>query len=421
MKILAFLAAVATVLSGFFALTGFALRGFSYVKLEKAFAGPRGPRRLALLDRHLRSLQLTASFGRTLSNLVLLVAILDLFDPRRDFLHAMAALLVTGGVIAVAGVGIPTAWARHAGEKVLAATLEVMLVFRYLFAPFVAVMAAMDVPVRRLAGVAGQANPETDTVKQEILQAASEGRAEGAVGEREAAMIASVVTLDEMEAREVMTPRTAMFALSVDATCQEAIKQIAQAGHSRVPIYEGGLDNIVGILYAKDLLDLTESSRQASVRTLMRKPLLVPPTKHLDELLTELKANKEHVAIVLDEYGGTAGLVTMEDVMEEIVGEIADEFNLSAPSLLKRIDRRTAEADGRLRISDLNHALGLRIPPHQDYDTVAGMIFASLGYIPSAGETLHIHGATFIVLAADERRIIKVKIELPKAASKPRE
>jgi len=124
---------------------------------------------------------------------------------------------------------------------------------------------------------------------------------------------------------------------------------------------------------------------------------------------------------VLDEYGGTAGLVTMEDVMEEIVGEIADEFNLSAPSLLKRIDRRTAEADGRLRISDLNHALGLRIPPHQDYDTVAGMIFASLGYIPSAGETLHIHGATFIVLAADERRIIKVKIELPKAASKPRE
>jgi CBS domain containing-hemolysin-like protein len=421
MEPLVLLAVAATVLSGFFALAGFALRGLSYVKLEKAFAGPRGRRRLALLDRHLRSLQLTASFGRTLSNLVLLAAILYLFDPRHELLRATVALLITGGIIAVVGVGIPSAWARHAGEKVLAATLEVMLVFRYLFAPFVAVMAAMDVPVRRLAGVAGKANPETETVKQEILQATSEGRAEGAVGEREAAMIASVITLDEMEAREVMTPRTEMFALPVNLTCQEAAKQIAQSGHSRVPIYEGGLDDIVGILCAKDLLDLTESSAQASVRTVMRKPLFVPPTKHLDDLLTELKASKEHIAVVLDEYGGTAGLVTMEDVMEEIVGEIADEYNLSAPSLLKRIDRRTAEADGRLRISDLNHALGLRIPPHQDYDTVAGMIFASLGYIPSAGETLHVYGATFTVLAADERRIIKVKIDLPKMASKLRE
>jgi putative hemolysin len=416
MQPLMFLALLATVLSGFFALTGFSLRAFGRAKLEKAFSGPRGSRRLERFDRHLRGLQLTASFGRALSNLVLVVAILYLFDPEREVFRAILAPLIAGGIIAIVGVGIPSAWARHAGEKVLAATLEVMLVFRYLFYPFVAVMAAMDVPVRRLAGVAGRRDGEMDAVKQEILQAASEGRAEGAVGEQEADMIASVVSLDEREAREVMTPRTDVFALPADLTCQEAARRIVQAGHSRVPIYDGGLDNIVGILYAKDLLGLLESSGQTDVRAVMRKPLFVPETKRLDDLLAELKVNKVHVAVVLDEHGGTAGLVTVEDVVEEIVGEISDEYDLSAPALLKRLDRRTAEADGRLRIDELNDAMGLHVPPGQDYDTVAGMIFAELGYIPSAGETLHAHGATFTVLAADERKITKVRVELPRSA-----
>ncbi len=416
MQPLMFLALVATVLSGFFALAGFSLRAFSRTRLEKAFWGPRGKRRLERFDRHLRGLQLTASFGRALSNLVLVVAILYLFDPEQEVFRAILAPLIAGGIIAVVGVGIPSAWARHGGEKVLAGTLEVLLVFRYLFAPFVAVMAAMDVPVRRLAGVVGPEDGEVEAVKQEILQAASEGRAEGAVGPQEADMIASVVSLDERETREVMTPRTDVFALPADLTCQEAARRIVQAGHSRVPVYEGGLDNIVGFLYAKDLLGLMESSGQTSVRAAMRKPLFVPETKRLDDLLAELKANKVHIAVVLDEHGGTAGLVSVEDVVEEIVGEIADEYDLAAPALLKRIDRRTAEVDGRLRINELNEAMGLRIPPGQDYDTLAGMLFAELGYIPSTGETLHAHGATFTVLAADERRITKVRVELPRSA-----
>jgi putative hemolysin len=414
---LVWIAVVAAVLSGFFALTGFSLRSFSWVKLEAAFSGRAGRRRLERLERHLGSLQLTASFGRSVSNLVLVVAVLYLFDPGHELARALAALLVTGVLIAVVGVGIPSAWARHRGEKVLAATLEVLLVFRAMFYPFVAVIAALDVPVRRLAGVAGKEQAEADTAKQEVLQAASEGAAEGGVGQEEAEMIASVMRLDEMEAREVMTPRTDVFALPATVSCQEAARRIVEAGHSRVPVYEGGLDNIVGILYAKDLLGLAATAGQQTVRDVMRKALFVPETKRLDELLTELKAAKVHIAVVLDEYGGTAGLVTIEDVVEEIVGDIADEYDLWAPALLKRLDGRTAEADGRLRIDELNETLGLRIPQGEEYETIAGMIFAELGYIPPVGETLRVHGATFTVLAADERRIMKVKVVLPKSAA----
>ncbi len=414
---LIWIAVVAAVLSGFFALTGFSLRSFSWVKLEEAFAGPRGRRRLERLERHLRSLQMTASFGRSVSNLVLVVAVLYLFDPGHEVVRAIAAMLIAGVVIAIVGVGIPSAWARHGSEKVLTGTLEVMLVFRALFYPFVAVIAAMDVPVRRLAGVAGKDEEDSETVRQEVLQAASEGAAEGAVGEEEAEMIASVMRLDEREAREVMTPRTDVFAVPVTLTCQEASQQVVKAGHSRVPVYEGGLDNIVGMLYAKDLLGVVSGAGQRRVRDVMRKALFVPETKRLDELLTELKARKVHIAVVLDEYGGTAGLVTIEDVVEEIVGDIADEYDLLAPVLLKRLDGRTVEVDGRLRIDELNEAMGLHIPEGEDYDTVAGLIFAELGYIPPVGETLRTHGATFTVLAADERRITQVKVVVAKGAA----
>ena len=413
---LVWIAVAAAVLSGFFALTGFALRSFSWVKLQEAFSSRRGPQRLERLDRHLRSLQLTASFGRSASNLVLVVAVLYLFDPGHGLLRAVGSMLIAGAIIGIVGVGIPSAWARHGGEKVLAGTLEVMLGFRIVFYPFVVVIGAMDVPVRRLAGVGADQDGEVEAARREVLQAASEGAAEGAVGEAEAEMIASVMRLDEREAREVMTPRTEVFALPATLTCLEAGRRVVEAGHSRVPVYEGGLDNVVGILYAKDLLGLVTSAGQRSVREVMRKPLFVPETKRLDALLAELKARKVHIAMVLDEYGGTAGLVTIEDVMEQIVGEIADEYDLSAPSMLKRLDGRTAEVDARLRISELNEGMGLRIPGGEDYDTVAGLILAELGYIPPIGETLSVHGAKFTVLAADERRITKVKVAVVKAA-----
>jgi magnesium and cobalt transporter len=209
-----------------------------------------------------------------------------------------------------------------------------------------------------------------------------------------------------------MTPRTDIFALPVETPWDQSCSKVVEAGHTRVPVYQDSLDNIIGVLYAKDLLGHIGDDRPPNLRSVMRKPYFVPETVLLNDLLREFKARKVHMAVVLDEYGGTAGVVTIEDVLEEIVGEIADEYDRAEPALMKRIDRKTAEVDGRLHIDDLNDTFGLDIPEDEDYDTVAGFIFSELGFIPTADETLEAGGARFTVLAADERKISKLRVEL---------
>jgi CBS domain containing-hemolysin-like protein len=413
MNLLVLVVVASTVLSGYFGLTGFALRTRRRARLEEAFAGPSGRKRLAVLERHLRALQLTASFCRSVANLVLVVAMLYLVDPQHQgVLRALCATGLAGLIIAIFGVGIPHAWASQAGEKVLAATLWAMMMFLYLFYPIVASMRWLEVPIGRLAGAEGPVEQADEAAKQEILEAASEGQAAGAVDAEEVAMIASVMEFGGRRAGEIMTPRTEVFALPVEMSFQQVARRVVDGGHSRVPVYEGDMDNIVGILYAKDLLVIQDRAETSDLRGIMRKPFFVPGTKPLDDLLREFKSRQTHIAVVLDEYGGTAGLVTVEDVLEEIVGDIADEYDQPPPTMMKRLDERTAEADGRMSIDDLAGAMGLEIPPERDYDTVAGLIFSQLGYIPAAGEKLPAYGAEFTVLAADERRITKVRVSL---------
>ena len=401
-------------LSCFFALTSYSLRIARRSQLEETFAGPEGKKRLELLDRHLRALRLTTSLLRLASNLILMVGMLFLF--RREPLEwgpwALAgSILTSAAIIAIFGIAIPQAWASYAAERVLAATLGVLLLCRYMLYPVVAVMEALDLPVRRLTGAVEAEDENGETAKAEILQAATNGQAEGAVDADEVEMIESVMEFGETHVGEIMTPRTDIIALPVELPLQEASRQIVEAGHSRVPVYEGDLDNIIGVLYARDLLELVGQSDEVPLRQLMRKPYFVPETKPLDDLLREFKRRKVHIAVVLDEYGGTAGLATIEDLLEEIVGDIADEYDQVEAEQVRQVDERTAEIDARTRIDDLNHAMDLRLPEDEDYDTVAGFIFSQLGYIPTVGETLDSHSARFTVLDADERRITRLRVE----------
>jgi CBS domain containing-hemolysin-like protein len=290
-----------------------------------------------------------------------------------------------------------------------------LMILRYALTPVVAVMQAFDAPIRRLSG-ADDRPQDADVARQEILQAATLGRAEGAVDAEDVRMIESVVRFGARQAGEIMTPRTEVFALPAGTAWADACRMINAAGHTRVPMYDGDLDNIIGVLYAKDLLADVGNAKAADLRKLARKPYFVPQSKRLDDLLREFKVRKVHIAVVLDEYGGTAGLVTFEDVLEEIVGDISDEYDRPERAMMKRLDAATAEADGRTTIDELNRAMGLEVPDDADYATVAGLLFAELGYIPKAGETVDAHAARFTVLAADDRRIIRVKVQkLPKA------
>ncbi|MCP4375803.1 MAG: HlyC/CorC family transporter, partial [bacterium] len=396
-----------TSLSGFFALTGYSLRAFRRSRLEEVLEDHPGKARLEVLDRHLWAMRLNASLCRTISNVALVVAVGVLFDGQ-----LVATVAVSVGLIALFGIAIPHAWAAYADEQILAITFPVLLVLRHVMSPVIWLMQRFDLPIRRLTGITDRDANNGDSAKQEILQAASDGQAEGAVDADEVEMIESVMEFGDTHAAEIMTPRTDIFALGAETPWTEAVQRIVAAGHTRVPVFTDDIDNIIGVLYAKDMLRLVGAGESVAIGDLVRKPFFVPETKALDDLLQEFKVRKVHIAVVLDEYGGTAGIVTIEDVIEEIVGEIADEYDQSEADLMQRIDERTIEADGRMYIDDLNDALDLEIPEDASYDTVAGLVFSELGYIPKVDETLNAYGADFSVLAADERKITRLRVKV---------
>jgi len=332
----------------------------------------------------------------------------------QDFSSTISALALAVLIIAIVGIAIPHFWASHAAEKTLAFTIWVLLLFRYALWPIIALMGSLELPIRRLSGARDDKDENGEIAKQEILHAAEEGQAEGTVDADEVDMIESVMEFGETQAGEIMTPRTDIFALPSDTPTKKAIQEVVDAGHTRVPIYEDNLDKIIGILYAKDLLRYMDQAQPVGLREIMRKCFFVPETKLLDDLFGEFQARKVHMAIVLDEYGGTAGLITIEDVIEQIVGEISDEYDSIKPKLMHKVDEKTAEVDGRFYIDDLNDELDLEIPEDKDYDTVAGLVFSEMGHIPAVNERLKIYGAEFTVLAADERKISKLRVEVLK-------
>ena len=410
MSVIFWIVVAATLLSGFFSLTGAVLSELRRVQLEEAFAGQRGKTRLDWLLANLHTFRLLTSFCQAAANVALVLATVAMIDGPATAQRFLAAVGVSLALIAVFGVAIPHSWARHGGEQVLAATFWLITALRYLLYPVLILMQAMELPVRRLSGVSDQQDTD-EAAKQELLQVASEAQAEGTVEPEEARMIASVIEFGDTEVGQIMTPRTDVFALPVDTTWADACQALVQAGHSRVPIYEDDLDNVIGVLYGKDLLHYVGSAQPADLRSVMRKAFFVPQTKNLDDLLREFKSRQVHIAVVLDEFGGTAGLVTIEDVLEEIVGEIADEYDRAEAALMTRIDESTVEIDGRLPVDELNEALALSIPEQTDYTTAAGMVFSEIGYIPTVGETLEAFGARFTVLAANERQITRLRVE----------
>jgi putative hemolysin len=263
----------------------------------------------------------------------------------------------------------------------------------------------------RLAGrkIAGEG---PDHLEDEIMSAVEEGEMEGLIREEEANMIERALHLRDADVADVMMPRTRMFALDIGTPVADAVKRVSEAGHSRVPVYRKNLDEIVGLLYAKDLLRYweTEQAKTLTLSRLARKPFFVPETKKISHLLEEFKRQKKHMAIVLDEYGGTAGLITIEDILEELVGEIEDEFDESVDlPLLRMIGDAEAEVDARVHVHDLADALETEIDS-EEFDTVGGLVFTALGRVPAIGDETDFAGLHFIVLDANERSVNRVRV-----------
>jgi CBS domain containing-hemolysin-like protein len=278
-----------------------------------------------------------------------------------------------------------------------------------------------DEVVRRLTGAAAH-SPE-QALHTELLSVVEEGEREGQFDESERDMIEAVVEFRNRTVEQVMTPRIDIEALEMTDDLGALINLIKGSNHSRVPVYEESLDHIVGVFYVKDLMrwlagdGAKGSGKPFSLRAILRPALFVPETKTVRELLAELLKSRVHIAVVADEYGGTAGLVTMEDIVEEVFGDIQDEYEEvedEPPSVRVHADGRSAEVDARASIGDANaelRDLGLELPESEEYDTVGGFVVTTLGRIPGAGEVLSHGRAKVTVLDAAPTRVNKVRVE----------
>lgn len=279
-----------------------------------------------------------------------------------------------------------------------------------LFSPLVRLFLVVEASFTRVAGGSDVAKTVTD---EEILSLVDVGQRGGAIESEEKDMIRSVLEFGETLVREIMVPRLDVTALEIDSTLNDALDAFVGSGHSRIPVYEEKIDNVKGVLYAKDLLARMRELEHHNIRELMRPPYFVPESKRADTLFKEMQLNKIHLAIIVDEYGGTAGIVTIEDLIEEIVGDIQDEYDINEQAEFEKLDENDYLFDAGINLDDFNDIMESDLST-DDNDTLGGYIFGRLARVPEIGETIDVeekaHRLVLEVREVEGRRIRKVHV-----------
>src|SRR6266581_5513279 len=330
--------------------------------------------------------------------------------------HTVAGTLAFAGITflhIVLGELTPKSLALLHPERISRWMAPPLLLFTEVFWPAIWLLNKSAAGVLHLFAVRPPAHAERVHDPEELLLLLSESRKHGLVEESNAEMIAGVFDLAHTSVRQAMTPRTEVEAVERSWPLAKVIEVVQRSGYSRLPVYEEDLDHIVGILMAKDLLDFFDGQTPFSAAVVMREPFFIPETMRVDVLMKALLERNAHMAVVVDEYGGTLGLVTLEDLIEEIVGEIFDEFDRNQTT---EVVRTTAEGrlsiPGDLPIAELNERYHLAFP-QDDYVTVAGLVLTALEHVPAVGEHVQIQGVTFRVTAMDHLRIERLEMTLP--------
>lgn len=399
----------------FFSLNSIAARIFSHVKIQEIFRNLKKDKFAEKFFEDSYTIAQLCSLIVVFIDICIVLLLMRLFGvsmglslPIAAVCTAIAAfLLMSFFEVVVAG-----SWAVYAGESILARTYPVLHLLVIVFSPFNKFFRLHDIIVRRLAGVSkGSPAQQQEEKEEEFLSAVEQGKMEGVVDEVEQEMIENVLELSDKTVEEIMTPRTDIIALKADSDLQKVLETITTEGHSRIPVYEENIDSIIGLVYAKDLLDrFGSTSAEFKLRDKLREAYFVPETKTLRRLLREFQERKLHIAIVLDEYGGTAGIVTVEDIIEEVVGEITDEYEQHPPQSSRRIDESTIEVDARMYIDDFNEEFDARLPDEEDYDTIGGFVFSHLGHIPRKDEAFEYAGLKFTITSCERRKINRVRV-----------
>ena len=401
------------------------LRDFSYSRLEELCVSHGVPERFGKIRKEQGAALLVLEFMLTSVTLVLTGSICIYIgwpmvaDGEPSGRIAWTFVLQYAGFALLAFLFadvLPWTIARVAAERFLYRWWPVIELLQMLLRPGLWVADQLDRYAHHIAGRAEPQDDDASVLEEDIRSVVEEGEREGVLEQGSTIMIHRVMELQDEDVGAIMTPRTEMDCVPADCTLEEARQLLIESGHSRMPVIGDSTDDVLGILYAKDLLKALEPHRTgepfAVLRDIIRDPVYVPVTTQIPALLELMKRQKIHIAMVHDEYGGVAGLVTMEDILEEIVGEIADEYDeIQATDDIQPASTGVVEVDARVRLDEINRQCGLNLPETDDFDTVGGFVFSQFGRIPTVGETLEWQRLRFTVLDADARRIQRLKIE----------
>jgi putative hemolysin len=421
-------------INGFFVAAEIAFVSVRRTRLDElAEAGDRRAKRAQVLmrdpGRFLAVIQVAITFLGALASAVAAVSIVTVVaEPLREiaFLADQAdtiALLLVTSIVAiisiVLGELIPKGFALANPDRIALTVSGPITLFAKIVSPLVVVLVGLTKLISKPFGIDPTRTPELSAA--EIRLIVEQGSQQGVLEAEEEQMISAVMSLSDSKLHEVMVPRIDIVAIDQEASFDDAVTLVLTEGHSRTPLYKESVDHIVGILYAKDLLRIIAAGGpRPRLRDIMRPALFVPESQAVDDLLNELQRRRVHMAIVLDEYGGTAGLVTIEDLLEEIVGEIQDEFDEEEPM---KVIVREGEAilDGRADIDEMGELVdpALELEDDEEYDTVGGFVYHRIGRVPVVGDTVAVDPFKITVIKVIGRRVGKVRVTWDAGAAKP--
>lgn len=412
--------------NAFFAMSEIAIISLNENKLKKMAEGKNKVATILLkMVREPSNFLATIQVGVTLSGLLASAVAADTFAeyivyafrnvPVNPSLVRIVSLFVITGVLAyftlVFGELVPKRLAMTKAEKISFTIAQPLLVLYKIERPFVALLSWSTNKILRILGIDPNHQGE-EVTEEDIRMLVDAGNESGAIEQSAKEMIDNIFEFDDRSAGEIMTHRTEMVAVELEASLSQVIETATEEGYSRIPVYKGNLDNIVGILYVKDLLGLVLEDPQSdfSLSKYMRKPLFVPESNRCKELFSLFQKEKIQAAIIVDEYGGTAGMVTMEDLLESIVGNIQDEYD-DEEEYISCLADGTFVIDATTPLEDIERLLRIQFPEDGDSDTLGGYMIDMLGYIPLENEhpTVTVGQIDFTVVSMDERRIDKIK------------
>mgnify|MGYP000999244193 CR=1 FL=1 len=399
---------ICLLLSGFFSSSEVALISITRAKVRALLnQGRKGAEALDTLKRSTDTILITILIGNNIANVA----------------AASLATAIAIGIYGDVGIGIATFFTvilmlvfGEIGPKMYASrntedlALRVALPILYLSKVIYPVLWVSDHIRQQFAFRPGVAEPVV--TEEEIKEWIDVGEEEGTIEEQERDMLYSVLRFGDTTVREVMTPRIDVVMIEDTSTLENALSIFNETGFSRIPVYHEQIDNVIGLLNIKDIFAAVfRQQMSAMIRDMMYEPYFVPESKKIDELLKELQVKKQHMAVVLDEYGSFAGIVTVEDMLEELVGEIMDEFDEEEPEV-QRIDEGVFQVDARAWVEHLNEDLDLNLPLMDSYESIGGLVIDRLGHIPRRGEVVKIEesGIMLVVMQMRGRRIVKVKL-----------